>query len=67
MNKHITNIIEGLKIINTYPDCYIIAEPTMIYVGPKITTEDEDKLIALGWYFSGGQGCYSYEIPYKQG
>lgn len=63
MNKIIKELIEGLQILDKYPNGYISAEHDIIYAGPedisKITSEDQKALKKLGWHLDTENNCWA--------
>lgn len=59
----VTEVIEGLTILNSYRNCRMDVGHDVIYAGPgnqeDITEEDKIKLQGLGWYWDNILDCWA--------
>lgn len=64
MNKQ-NCVVEGLIILDTYPDCYIACEHDILYAGAyadKVTEEDREDLESLGWFVDKDTGSWAIHV-----
>ena len=54
-------IIEGLKLLNTYPKCEVAAEHDVFYagIGLELTPEHVVEMERLGWHRNTEYGCWA--------